>query len=238
MKNLEIQKDETNKILSIALYAISHGLDAAKEIAKKEGVLFNEKIAYQHIAGFLGEEAAEANRVIWDDSFMAKSQSKMEALIKTEAAKLKFHHESKFDPISLLTQKFESWINKLVSLNDYSFPLASASADVSDYELKTLLVINPFDAQAEVRFSWDEHAKRVVFEFQSEVELPDSFEIEVIRDGVAPNLLVNMSKPAAGLQYLNGYIDSAQLFNGKAFNIEELKTLLKTCSLNILYVKS
>lgn len=95
MKITETQKDEYKKVLALALYASSNGIDAAIKIANTEGIVFNKEIALKTIAGFLGEDAAAANRAIWDDAHMAESKRKIDDLIEAEAAKLRSQHQLK-----------------------------------------------------------------------------------------------------------------------------------------------
>lgn len=87
--------NQNTKKIALALHASANGIDAAIEVAKAEGVEFNKEIALKTIATFLGEPAADANRVIWDDAFMDQAKAKLDVLIKAESEKLKIQYKNK-----------------------------------------------------------------------------------------------------------------------------------------------
>lgn len=86
------QKDKFLKTYALAVYAASHGIEAAEEYAQKEGMVFDKEVALRHLEAFLGEEIAAGQRALWDEKRSANLKRRIDGIIKKESAKLRTKH--------------------------------------------------------------------------------------------------------------------------------------------------
>lgn len=88
----ENQIRNAKESFALAIYATTHGIEAAQRLAEEKGLLFDKEIALKHIAAFLGADVAAGQRAIWDDAKMQELREKVACMIDKESGKRRLHY--------------------------------------------------------------------------------------------------------------------------------------------------